>query len=247
VTAGAVTAGAVAGTAALAGAAALASVAAVHAAPAVLSLGLGPFAARGDPTRLALTFDDGPNPASTPHFLTVLDRYRVRATFFVLGCMAARAPELCRAMAAAGHELGIHGWTHRNLLLRGPLATHRDLARSRDLLADLTGQAPRYFRPPYGVFSTPALLAARSLGLTPVGWTSWGKDWTPSATPRTVLETARPGLTGGATLLLHDSDGGEAPDAWHATLAALPELLDECARRGLRVGPLRDSSPPRRS
>jgi peptidoglycan/xylan/chitin deacetylase (PgdA/CDA1 family) len=193
---------------------------------------------------VALTFDDGPNPASTPRFLEALRRHRVHATFFLLGCMATRSPELCRSIAAAGHEVAIHGWTHRNLLLRGPVATYTDLARTRTLLTRLTGQTPTYFRPPYGVFSTPALLAARSLGLTPVRWTCWGKDWTPSATPSSVLDTLQPGLDGGATVLLHDSDDEEAPEAWRSTLAALPWLLEECARRGLQVGPLRDHSRP---
>jgi peptidoglycan/xylan/chitin deacetylase (PgdA/CDA1 family) len=225
----------------------------VHTAPALLSLWSRqssrstPLSGRGDPSRVALTFDDGPNPASTPHFIEALARYGVRGTFFVLGCMAARSPVLCRSLVTAGHEVAIHGWTHRNLLLRSPLATFGDLARTRALLTDLTGQVPRFFRPPSGLFSTPALLAARYLGLTPVLWTCWGKDWTPSATSHTVVDTLLPGLTGGATVLLHDSDGGKAPDAWRSTLAALPQLLDECARLGLRVGPLREHAAPIRS
>ena len=229
-------------------AAAVGLVGAVHTAPALLSISPGrwgrPLAGWGDPQRLALTFDDGPNPDSTPCFLDALRRHGVHATFFMLGCMAARSPELCRSIAAAGHEVAIHGWTHRNFLLRGPAATYTDLARTRALLTRLTGQTPTHFRPPYGVFSTPALIAARSLGLRPVLWTCWGKDWTPSATPHGVLDTLRPGLTGGATVLLHDSDDEQTPNAWRSTLAALPPLLDECARRGLRVGPLREHLLP---
>lgn len=229
-------------------AAAAGLVGAVHSAPALLSVSPGRWgrsiAGWGDPRRVALTFDDGPNPASTPGFLDALRRHRVHATFFLLGCMAAHSPELCRSIAAAGHEVAIHGWTHRNLLLRGPIATYRDLARTRALLTQLTGRPPTHFRPPYGVFSTAALVAARSLGLTPVLWTCWGKDWTPSATPQGVLDTLRPGLNGGATVLLHDSDDERTPDAWRSTLAALPRLLDECARRGLRVGPLREHFTP---
>jgi peptidoglycan/xylan/chitin deacetylase (PgdA/CDA1 family) len=223
-----------------------------HTAPALLSVRSGRsgrsalLSGRGDPARVALTFDDGPNPASTPHFIETLARHRVRATFFLLGCMAIASPALCRSIVGAGHEVAVHGWTHRNLLLRGPLATYRDLARTRALLAELTGEVPRYFRPPYGVFTTPALLAARYLGLTPVLWTCWGRDWTPATTPGTIANTLLPGLTGGATVLLHDSDGGQAPYAWRSTLAALPQLLDECARRGLRVGPLREHAVPAR-
>jgi peptidoglycan-N-acetylglucosamine deacetylase len=221
----------------------VAGVAAVHAAPALLSVWPGrgePLSGRGDPGRVALTFDDGPNPASTPRFLEALARYGVRATFFLLGCAAVGAPEVCRSLVAGGHEVAVHGWTHRSLLLRGPRATHADLARTRVVLAGLTGQVPRFFRPAYGVFTTPALLSCRRLGLTPVRWTCWGRDWTTSSTPDSVLRTVLPGLTGGATVLLHDSDGGDAPDAWKSTLDALPRLLEECDRRGLRVGPLRE-------
>jgi peptidoglycan/xylan/chitin deacetylase (PgdA/CDA1 family) len=203
-----------------------------------------PVTGVGDGRRLALTFDDGPNPASTPRFVEALAARGVRATFFLLGCMLDRAPTLGRSIVEAGHEVALHGWSHRNLMLRGPVATYADLARAHCLIADTTGQAPRFFRPPHGLFSTPALVAARRLGLTPVLWTCLGRDWKPTTTPESILARLRPGLNGGATVLLHDSDGSEAPYAWTSTLAALPRLLDECARRGLRVGPLRDHVAP---
>jgi peptidoglycan/xylan/chitin deacetylase (PgdA/CDA1 family) len=196
------------------------------------------LAGLGDPDRVALTFDDGPNPASTPRFLDALAAGGVRATFFVLGSMLAQAPGLGRDLVAAGHEVAVHGWAHRNLLLRSPASTYDDLARTRALIADVTGLVPRFFRPPYGVLSASALLAARRLDLMPVLWTCWGRDWTRSATPQTVLDTVRSGLGGGGTVLLHDSDGSPAPYAWQSTLAALPRLLEDCAQRGLRVGPL---------
>jgi peptidoglycan/xylan/chitin deacetylase (PgdA/CDA1 family) len=216
----------------------------VHAAPALTALcglrrRLFPhLSGLGAADRVALTFDDGPDPASTPRFLETLAAHRVRATFFLLGSMLARTPHLGGDLVAAGHEVAVHGWAHRNLLLRGPSATYRDLARSRDLVGAVTGQAPRFFRPPYGVLSASALLAARRLNLTPVLWTCWGRDWTRRATPRTVLDTVRTGLAGGGTILLHDSDCTSAPGAWRSSLGALPYLLDECARQGWRVGPL---------
>lgn len=193
---------------------------------------------RGAPGHVALTFDDGPDPASTPLFVEALAAHRTRATFFLLGSMLARAPELGLDLAAAGHEVAVHGWAHQNLLLRSPHATYRDLARTRDLIGAVTGRTPRFFRPPYGVFSTAALMAARRLDLTPVLWTCWGRDWTRSATRASVLRTLRDGLAGGGTVLLHDSDCTSAPGAWRASLAALPHLLEECFRRGWRVGPL---------
>jgi peptidoglycan/xylan/chitin deacetylase (PgdA/CDA1 family) len=198
----------------------------------------------GDPGRVALTFDDGPDPASTPRFIEVLAAHRVRATFFLIGSMLARTPGLGGDLVAAGHEVAVHGWTHRNLLLRDPYSTYRELARTRDLVAAATGATPRFFRPPYGVLTAPALVAARRLGLTPVLWTCWGRDWTRDATPRSVLTTVRRGLAGGGTVLLHDSDCTSAPDSWRATLAGLPDLLADCARRGWQVGPLREHGLP---
>lgn len=221
--------------------AALGAATAVHVAPALtaipgLRVRLFPrLAGLGDPDRVALTFDDGPNLASTPRFIDALAAQGVRATFFLLGSRLARKPALGRDLVAAGHDVAVHGWAHRNLLLRGPTATYDDLARTRGLITDTTGLVPRFFRPPYGVLSTSALLAARRLDLMPVLWTCWGRDWSRSATPQSILDTVRNGLAGGGTILLHDCDG--AP-AWRSTLAALPRLLDDCTQRGLQVGPL---------
>src|SRR5262249_3973205 len=148
------------------------------------------------------------------------------------------APGLAADIAAAGHELGVHGWDHRYLPLRGPGATVRDLTRARDIIADAAGGAPRWFRPPYGVLSTPALAAARRLAPTPVLWPGWGGAWIRGATPGSVYAVLPAGLSGGGTALLPDSDGTCPPGSARAALGALPMLLDECARRGLRVGPL---------
>ena len=101
------------------------------------------LAGRGRPDHVALTFDDGPDPLSTPHFLRLLDARGIRATFFLLGSMAARSPGLVREMAAAGHEIAVHGWHHRPLLLRGPRATCDDLARARDPSATSPARPPR--------------------------------------------------------------------------------------------------------
>jgi peptidoglycan-N-acetylglucosamine deacetylase len=225
-------------------AAGLAAVA--HAGPGLT--GLGPvrraafpgLAGRGDPGHVALTFDDGPDPAATPEFAALLARRGVRATFFVLGEMAARAPGLVADLAGAGHEIGVHGFEHRYLTWRGPRATLDDLSRATDLIARAAGTRPRLFRPPYGVLTGGALLAARRLGLRPVLWGAWGREWRPGASAGSVYATLAGGLHGGVTILLHDSDCTSPPGSWRAALGALPLLLDECARRDLAVGPLRD-------
>jgi peptidoglycan-N-acetylglucosamine deacetylase len=225
-------------------AATAAGAAVAHAGPGIT--GIGPLrmlafrrlAGQGDPSHVALTLDDGPDPESTPEFVRVLAERGVRATFFMLGSMVAKAPGLAAEIAAAGHEVGVHGFDHRYLTVRGPRATRSDLTRATDLIADVTGKRPTLFRPPYGVLTGPALLTARELGLTPVLWGSWGREWAPGASPASVLQTLLRGLDGGVTVLLHDSGCTSPPGGWQTGLAAIPPLLDECERRGLRVGPV---------
>jgi peptidoglycan/xylan/chitin deacetylase (PgdA/CDA1 family) len=193
----------------------------------------------GDQTRVALTLDDGPHPVATPRFLDLLDRERVQATFFLLGQELVRNPGLGKEIVAAGHEIAVHGWEHRMLVLRGPRATADDITRAHEYIAEVTGVTPHWYRPPYGVLSTAAAVTARRLGLTPVLWTSWGRDWETRADPDFVYETVVRDLHGGGTVLLHDSDCTSAPGSWAATLGALPRILAECDHRGLKVGPLR--------
>jgi peptidoglycan/xylan/chitin deacetylase (PgdA/CDA1 family) len=231
--------------------AALPALAAAHCAPAVSTFGplrnrtMPRLSGRGRRDHIALTFDDGPDPLSTPHFLRLLAARRTRATFFLLGREAHRSPGLVREIAAAGHEIAIHGWLHRPLLLRGPRATYDDLARARDTVAGITGLQPTLFRPPYGVMSTAAHLAANRLRLTPVLWTCWGEDWTARATPASVHHTVTSDLDGGGTILLHDSDCTSAPGAWRSALGALPRILDTCEQQGYEVGRLHDHGWPR--
>ena len=233
-------------TALLASAAVLPALAALHAAPVVSTFGplrnrtMPRLSGQGRQDHVALTLDDGPDHLSTPHFLALLERRGLRATFFLLGSMLARSPGLARDMAEAGHEIGVHGWYHSPLLLRGPRATYDDLARARDAVASATGRPPVLFRPPYGVMSTAAHAACRRLGMTPVLWTCWGEDWRRRATPRSVQDTVLRDLRGGGTILLHDSDCTSATGSWRTTLRALPRILDVCGERGWRVGPLRD-------
>lgn len=194
----------------------------------------------GEPQHVALTFDDGPHPRSTPFFLRELDRRGIRATFFLLGSELARNPSLAKEMTAAGHEVALHGWYHRRMVWYGPRRTYAEMARGRDLIAETTGVPPVWFRPPYGVLTTAALVSARRLKLRPMLWTCWGWDWSSRSTPDSVFETVMKALAGGGTVLLHDSDVAAAVGAWQSTLGALPRLLDECAERGWTVGPLRE-------
>jgi peptidoglycan/xylan/chitin deacetylase (PgdA/CDA1 family) len=192
------------------------------------------------PDHVAVTFDDGPDAASTPVFIEALADLDWKATFFMLGSMVDAHRSIAAEVVAAGHEVGVHGYAHRSHALRGPRAVVDDVVRARDVIADATGVAPRWFRPPYGTMSVGTLRAARAAGLRTVLWTTWGRDWRAEATGESVVDDVCANLGAGATVLLHDSDCTSAPESWRSTLEALPVLAQRFAAAGLRPGPLAD-------
>jgi len=232
--------------AALAGAGVVGVVGLGHAFPALA--GVSPLAyrltpkmvGRGRPGHVALTFDDGPDPESTPAVLEALDRLGWHGTFFMLGTMVRAAPGLAAEVAAAGHEVAVHGDEHRNMLRRLPGAAARDIARCRDTITDTTGQVPVWFRPPFGLLAFGAVRGARRAHLRTVLWTTWGRDWRKEATPETVRDDVLRRYVDGGTVLLHDSDCESYPGSWRSTVGALPLLAEVFADRGLTVGTLRD-------
>jgi peptidoglycan/xylan/chitin deacetylase (PgdA/CDA1 family) len=175
---------------------------------------------------------------STPEFLRVLDALGWHATFFMLGSMVRAAPGLVADVVAAGHEVGVHGDVHANMLRRTPRAATADISRAYDEIADAAGVVPRWFRPPFGILSTGALRGARRLGLTTVLWTTWGRDWRREATPESVVADVTRRYLDGGTVLLHDADCTSYPGSWRSALGALPRLADDFAARGLAVGPV---------
>lgn len=198
----------------------------------------------GSPTHVALTLDDGPSPSSTPHFLDTLECLGARATFFVLGAEVQRHPRLCRRMVDRGHELAVHGWSHSWPWHPAPLRDVAEVRRTREVVRQVVGSQPLWYRPPYGVLTSSRWLAARRAGLRPVLWSAWAKDWRPDATGQSVLENAARHLRGGGTLLLHDGARASRTESWRATLAALPALDRYCRDRGWRLGPLAEHGVP---
>ncbi|MDE3202814.1 MAG: polysaccharide deacetylase family protein, partial [Acidobacteriota bacterium] len=194
----------------------------------------------GRADHVALTFDDGPDPVATPRVLDTLDALGWRATFFCLGAQARRNPRLVGELVQRGHEIGVHGDTHRSHLRRAAPGVVSDLRAARDLLEDLSGGPVRWFRPPYGAVSAATLLAARRVDVDLVLWTTWGRDWRSDATGATVVGHVRRTYVPGATVLLHDSDITSAPRSWTAAIDALPLLAGEWHDRNLAVGPLRE-------
>jgi peptidoglycan/xylan/chitin deacetylase (PgdA/CDA1 family) len=126
---------------------------------------------------LALTFDDGPNPAWTPRLLDILATHNVGATFFLVGRFAEAEPGLVRRIAAAGHLVGNHSWSHPNLALTAASRIHEEIHNTSDTLAQITGDPVRFFRPPFGARRPYVLDAARVMGMIPVMWNAMANDW----------------------------------------------------------------------
>lgn len=198
------------------------------------------LAGRGPVDGLTLTFDDGPHPAGTIAVLDELERLHWPATFFVLGEQVRQHQDVVREVHQRGHTIAVHGDQHRYAIARSPRDVDDDMRRACDAVADATGATPRHWRPPYGVLSGPALIAARSAGLRPLLWTTWGRDWRADATPQSVVADVQIGGLRGATVLLHDSDITSAPGSWKTTVAALPLLADAIDEAGLRLRALEE-------
>jgi peptidoglycan/xylan/chitin deacetylase (PgdA/CDA1 family) len=184
------------------------------------------------PGGIAITFDDGPHPQGTPAVLRELERAGARATFFLVGEQVERDPALAAEIAAAGHEIAIHGYRHVLLLRRSPRALRADFEQAAEVIAGATGIESRLYRPPYGIFSAPALLLVRRLGWQPLLWSRWGRDWEAHITPEKIAALATRNLTGGDVVLLHDADHYSSAGSWRRTVAALPSILAASASTG---------------
>jgi peptidoglycan-N-acetylglucosamine deacetylase len=186
---------------------------------------------------IALTFDDGPGATSTRKILAALAHFNAHATFFVLAAKARRLPEVLHEIVDAGHAIGIHGDTHDRLLsLRHPDRIAADLEHALALVESATGVRPHLFRPPIGHVSPRTAVAARRLRLTLVGWSVRSRDGLATTTAAEVTRRVTAGLRPGAIVLLHDA--AEQGDREPAAVIALPEILEEIARRGLRCVPI---------
>jgi peptidoglycan-N-acetylglucosamine deacetylase len=217
--------------------AALACAGAAWAAPAPAAVVPGLGAALGIRCRLdgpgiALTFDDGPHPRGTPAVLEILARHAAVATFFLVGEQVSRRPSLAAEIAAAGHEIALHGHAHTLLLRRSSRALSDDLDRAQTTIVDAAGIDPHAYRPPYGVFSSAGLRLCRRRGWEPVLWSRWGRDWGLREAPEAIARRAASGIARGDIVLLHDADHYSAPDSWRRTAAALPLILELAAGTG---------------
>ncbi len=200
------------------------------------SQALGPSLARlgGEAGVVALTFDDGPDPAVTRQVLALLAEAGATASFFCIGARAQAHPGVVRAIAAAGHSVENHSLTHPlGFALLMPPGLRREIAGAQAVLAPLSGQAPRFFRAPFGFRGPPLDFVLARAGLHHAAWTRRGYD-TRCRDPAVVLRRLLRGLAAGDILLLHDGNAARTAEGTPVVLAVLPPLLAALAARGLR-------------
>ena len=198
-----------------------------------LAQALGVPRRRDQGSGVALTFDDGPHPEGTPAVLDLLAAGGAKATFFLVGEQARAYPELAERIAAEGHEIAVHGDRHRVMLRLAPAMIAADLDRAQETIGELTGQRPRFHRPPLGIYPYPGLKIARRLGLEPLLWSRWGRDWSAKSSAASITEMVTADLTPGDVLLLHDADWYSDAGCWRNTVAALPSILERVNAAGL--------------
>lgn len=182
---------------------------------------------------VALTFDDGPDPVTTREVLATLASRGARATFFVVGEKVEAHPDVLREIVAAGHGVGVHGHVHDRLFaLRGARRVRDDLERAIAAVVAVTGERPRWLRPPVGQTNPTIARVADELDLRIVGWSARGLDGV-ATTPEKVVARVVPRLRDGAIVLLHDAAerGGRVPSG----VAALGTILDALAARNLET------------
>ena len=184
------------------------------------------------PRTVALTFDDGPSPTYTPQILRLLRRDHVPATFFVIGELAQRYPNLVRAEIRSGMSVGNHSWDHPESPPFVDLAAARVRSEITTTDAGLArlGDRVHLFRPPGGSFDPSLVAVTEAQGLRVVLWDVDPRDWAPGATARGIARAVLGSVKPGAVVELHDGGGDRS-----ATVAALPKIVRGIRKMGFRL------------
>lgn len=169
---------------------------------------------------IALTFDDGPFPETTPRLLDVLTEKDVPATFFMLGMMARANPDIVKHIAKDHHEVASHTMYHQNLIRLTPEAAQADLNESKAVIKDITGSDPAFVRPPYGNYND---FVATAAACPLILWSVDTEDWS-SKNADAIIATTMREVHDGAIILMHD--------IYPTSVDALPVLIDTLRSAG---------------
>ena len=177
------------------------------------------------PKVIALTIDDGPSPVYTPQILALLEKYRVRASFSMIGERVTYYPGIARDVAGAGHVIVNHTWDHADLPRLTAAETRAEISRASDVIHSTVGTRPAMFRAPYGAWSPAALEYCAIEGLTPLDWSVDPRDWSRPGVQeivRIIMATTRTG-----SIILEHDGGGDRSQTVAALKITIPRLLDQ--------------------
>ncbi|UNK19916.1 polysaccharide deacetylase family protein [Paenibacillus sp. N3/727] len=182
----------------------------------------------------ALTFDDGPDPVYTPQLLDLLKRYDMKATFFLVGSHAESHPDVVKQIHEEGHLIGIHNYIHKSNWLMRPKTVRMQLKRTDDIIYNVTGERPTFYRPPWGIVNL--FDFAKNSGYRIVLWSAMFGDWRSKTGSDKLAKRMLRKLKPGEVMLLHDcgTTVGANPDAPVNMLIALEQVLEEAQRRNLK-------------
>ena len=175
------------------------------------------------PKAIALTIDDGPNPVYTPQVLQLLAKYQLTATFSMIGTEVGAYPGVVRDVAAAGHVIANHTWTHIDLSHLKAAAVADQMNRTTDAIHTVTGKAPTLFRAPYGAWSSTVLQECATTGMAPLDWSVDPRDWARPGVSSIVRNIMRNTRTG--SIILEHDGGGNRSETVAALKIVLPRLL----------------------
>src|SRR5271166_2850614 len=175
------------------------------------------------PKVIALTIDDGPSPVYTPQILRLLDQYQVTATFSMIGLQVDAHHGVAREVAAAGHTIANHTWSHLDLAVLPPVAVIDQMNRATGAIHTVTGRVPTLFRAPYGYWSPVVLQYCAQTGMTPLDWSVDPRDWSRpgvASIVSNIMSNTKPG-----SIILEHDGGGNRSQTVAALKIVLPRLL----------------------
>ncbi|QGQ99971.1 polysaccharide deacetylase family protein [Paenibacillus psychroresistens] len=183
-------------------------------------------------SKIALTFDDGPDNKYTPQILDVLQKYHVKATFFVLGIRAQANPSIIRRIVNEGHAIGNHSYDHANPAKMTEAQFEKQFTQTQLILDKLIGYEPKLIRTPYGAIQENQLKWAAKNGLIAVNWDIDSLDWkelSDSQVVANIMEHTHKGA-----IILQHSAGGDSQDL-SGTLKALPIVIEQLKKQGFKL------------
>ncbi|MCR8844613.1 polysaccharide deacetylase family protein [Paenibacillus sp. SC116] len=190
------------------------------------------FSGPSTPPRVALTFDDAPDQLFTPRVLDVLNEYKVKATFFVVGNRAQKHPDIIDRIVKEGHILGNHTYNHPNLAKVSNTAFQREVVDTQKTIKKLTGKTMRYLRPPYGNITEEQIKWLVSKKISIVNWNVDSLDWKGLNADQVVANVM--GDVKAGSIVLQHSAGGEGEDL-SGTIQALPRIIKQLRDQGIEL------------